>query len=105
MGDETTGPRAGTRVGLFEFLRDVLIASLDKGQFPGALICCIFLSLIWRLRPVDIVLLAGKLIHAAQNTCFIGYSFAIFSLVACFLHVRWQRRWIVENIQRAEGKS
>ena len=53
-----TGSKEGVKVSLFEFLRDVLIASIEKGQFPAALIAIIALSMIWRMPPADV----GKLV-------------------------------------------
>lgn len=53
-----TGSKEGVKVSLFEFLRDVLIASIEKGQFPAALIAIIALSMIWRMAPADV----GKLV-------------------------------------------
>ena len=65
MSGDRTGSGSGPRVGLFEFLRDVLTAALDKGQFPSALTAIILLAVIWNRQIAK--LRARELIMAAEN--------------------------------------
>ena len=67
MGRDFTGSRGESRVGLYEFLRDVLVASIDKRQFPFALTMIILLAVIWKLSPADLCSSAGKTHRPLQS--------------------------------------
>jgi hypothetical protein len=79
------GYKAGAKVSLFEFLRDVLIASMNKGQFPAALIAMIVLSMIWRMPPADVSKLVFRLFDVAQEKSLVGYVAAVMFLVGSFM--------------------
>jgi hypothetical protein len=66
--------RGEARVGFFECLRDVLIASLVKGQFPAALVAMIVLSMIWRMPPTDLSQLVRRLFDIAEKKSLVGYG-------------------------------
>lgn len=95
-----TGSKEGAKVSLFEFLRDVLIASMDKGQFPAALIAIIALSMIWRMPTADIGKLVFRLLDVAQEAGLMGYVASVLCLFSWFRHARYQRRFIAREMQR-----
>ena len=98
------GSKEGAKVGLFEFLRDVLIASMDKGQFPAALIAIIALSTIWRMPPADIGKLVFRLLDVAQEAGLMGYVASVLCLFSWFRHARYQRRLITREARELEKK-
>jgi hypothetical protein len=96
-------PRYGknrTKVGFWEFLRDVLIASVDKGQFPAALIAMVVLSVIWRMSPTEVSKLMFRLLDVAEEERLVGYVVSVVSLLGWFFHVRYQRKLIAQEMQR-----
>ena len=98
-----TGSKEGVKVSLFEFLRDVLIASIEKGQFPAALIAIIALSMIWRMPPADIGKLVFRLLDVAQEAGLMGYVASVLCLFSWFRHARYQRRLLEKKLKSSEG--
>jgi hypothetical protein len=94
------GSKGGAKVGFFEFLRDVLIASMSKGQFPAALIAMIVLSMIWRMPPADLSKLMIRLLDAAEQKSLVGYCASVLFLSGWFFHARYQRQLIERQMQR-----
>jgi hypothetical protein len=94
MSGSPTGSRGGSRVGLFEFLRDVLTAALDKGQFPSALTAIILLAVIWKISASDLGHLLGRLVDFAERRSFVGYWLAIVSPFGWYFRVRHKNRQI-----------
>jgi hypothetical protein len=94
------GSKEGAKVSLFEFLRDVLIASIEKGQFPAALIAMIVLSMIWRMPPADVSKLVFRLFDVAEEKGFIGYVASVLCLFGWFFHARYQRGLITREMRR-----
>jgi hypothetical protein len=89
------------RVGFFECLRDVLIASLNKGQFPAALVAMIVLSMIWRMPPAALGKLGSRLFDIAEQKSLVGYGAAVLFLSGWFFHARYQRR-LIKQLKSSE---
>jgi hypothetical protein len=94
MSDSPTGARGGSKVGLFEFLRDVLTAALDKGQFPSTLTTIILLAVIWKISASDLGHLLGRLVDFAGRRSSVGYWVAIAFLFGWHIHVR-HKNWLI----------
>ena len=94
------GSKGGTKVGFWEFLRDVLIASMNKGQFPAALLAMVVLSMIWRMPPVDVSKLMFRLLDVAEEERLVGYVVSVVSLFGWFFHARYQRKLINQEMLR-----
>jgi hypothetical protein len=97
MGRDFTGSRGESRVGLYEFLSDVLLASIDKSQFPLALAAIILLAIIWKLSPADLAYLPVKLVTFAERRSVVGYVVAIISVVGWLFHVRY-KNWEIAQL-------
>jgi hypothetical protein len=92
--------RGESRVGLYEFLSDVLVASIDKRQFPLALAAIILLAVIWKLSPADLAHVLVRLITFAERRSVVGYVVAIISVVGWLLHVRY-KNWEIAQLERS----
>jgi hypothetical protein len=97
MGRDFPGSRGESRVGLYEFLRDVLVASIDKRQFLFALTAIILLSVIWKLSPADLAYLLVRLVTFAERRSVVGYVVAIVSVVGWWFHVRY-KNWKIAQL-------
>ena len=104
MARNKQGAQRGPQVGFWEFLRDVLVASMNKGQFPAALIAMIVLSMIWRMPPTDISRLIFRLLDVAEAERLAGYFVSVVSLSGWFFHARYQRRLITHEMQRISNE-
>jgi hypothetical protein len=98
------GSKGGTKVGFWEFLRDVLIASMNKGQFPAALLAMVVLSMIWRMAPADVSKLMFRLLDVAEEERLAGYVVSVLSLFGWFFHARYQRKLINQEMQRISNE-
>jgi hypothetical protein len=94
------GSNGGPKVGFWQFLRDVLIASMNKGQFPAALIAMVVLSMIWRMPPEDVSKLMFRLLDVSEQKRLLGYSVSLVLLFGWSFHARYQRKLITQEIQR-----
>jgi len=91
-------------VGFWEFLSDVLIASMNKGQFPAALLAIVVLSVIWRMPPVDVSKLMFRLLDVAEEERLAGYAVSVVSLLGWFFHARYQRKLINQEMKRISNE-
>jgi len=95
-------PKTRTRVrsqkiGLWNMVRDVLVTSLNKGQFPLAMVGMIFIVMLVKMPGEDVSKLANKLLDELYGYTLPGYVLAAAALFGWALHTRWQRqRWTKE---------
>ena len=94
----------GPKIGFFESVRDVLIASMNKGQFPAALLAMVVLSMIWRMPPTDVSKLVFRLLDVAEEKKLLGYFVSVFSLLGWFFHAKYQRKLITFEMQRVSSE-
>ena len=78
-------------------VRDVLIASLNKGQFPVALLTLVILSLIWKMPSEDVSTLVFMMFTRLE---YWGYPLSVLAFGGWFFHARRQRRLIVAELER-----
>jgi hypothetical protein len=93
-------PEKKPQVGFWHMMRDVLVASMNKGQFPAALLALVILSLIWRMPSEDVGKLVFMLIADLENGKLLGWTFAVVILVCWYVHARYQRRLITGEMRR-----
>jgi len=84
--------------------RDVLIASMNRGQFPLALLGAIILSLIWRMPEQEVGILVSRLIQGLENFYLGGYLLFLATLVGWYIHAKHQRRIIAEEMERLSNE-
>jgi hypothetical protein len=102
MDRDFTGSGGKLSVGLYGFLRDVLLATIDESQFPFALIAIIVLAVIWKLSPTDLAHLLVRLVTFAERRSAVGYVVAIISLVGWLFHVRY-KNWEISQLRSPRG--
>lgn len=87
-------------IGFFHMLRDVLVASINKGQFPWAILAMIVISIIWKMPPQDVSEFAFRVLDSLERRVILGYAIACVLAVGWFLHSRYQRRIITGELNR-----
>jgi hypothetical protein len=87
------------RTGFYDMLRDVLIASLVKGQFLIALGALILIILIVKLSSRDLGRIVLRMLDVVERG-HIGYLLAGVSLFGWCLHAKYQRRAAVRELRR-----
>src|SRR5215469_15558390 len=84
----------------FQMLRDVLVASLNRGQFPMAVMGLIVVIAVCRMPAPDLSRLVFRLVDAAEAREYGGYVLAVAIALAWALHSKRQRREIAAEIRR-----
>lgn len=81
-------------------LRDVLIASINKGQFPLAVLGLVLLTLILKMPPADVSKRVFRLVDGVERGSLLGYLLSLLLLGGWYIHARYQRRVIAEELDR-----
>jgi hypothetical protein len=92
------------QIGFYHMLRDVLVASLNKGQFLVALNGLILIVLILKMPSADVGRLVLRLLDLAEAHYLLGYILAVVSLLCWFGHSKYQRRMITQELDRLSGE-
>jgi hypothetical protein len=88
------------KIGVCHMLRDVLVASLNKGQFLVALSALLLALLIFKMSSEDVGKLVFRLLSAAEARFLVGYAMAGVLLACWFLHSKYQRRQFTRELER-----
>jgi len=81
-------------------MRDVLVASIHRGQFPPALIGLIALAVILKMPADDLAKVLFHFLDLLGRHELLGYLLAALCASGWFVHARLQRRWIGEERRR-----
>lgn len=79
---------AAARVGTAQAVRDVFIASINKGQFPFAIVGAIVLLLLIRIPENEIVPLIHWMVEAVGSLYYIGYLLFVMTVFAWYFHAQ-----------------
>lgn len=91
-------------IGFNQMLRDVLIASMNKGQFPLALSALIFVVLILKMPQKDVSTLVFRLLDRAEARELLGWVSTVTMVVVWYLHTRSLRRWCAAELDRISNE-
>jgi hypothetical protein len=99
---EKTDNRARRNSGInwAQMVRDVLIASMNKGQFPIAIISFIVVLLIIKMPPEDVSELVFSIRDELVKGTVAGWFLFGVSIIGWFAHARWQRKQMTREIDR-----
>lgn len=92
--------RKPLKIGFWTMVRDVLIASMSKGQFPVALCAIIVIIVILRIPEETVAELAKSTFEKFVSGYLFGYGAAVFLGFGWFFHVRFQRRIMTHEVTR-----
>lgn len=88
------------KIGFYHMIRDVLIASINKGQFPLGIFGIIMIILVLKLPPADASQLLRNILSALKQGYLVGYVFAGILATGWLVHAKWQRRDIKKEMER-----
>ncbi|MDQ1164621.1 hypothetical protein [Flavobacterium sp. SORGH_AS_0622] len=69
--------------------RDVLVASLNKGQFPVAFVLIILGIIFWRMPEKELSVFVFNLLDRFENNYILGWFFFLVSLFGWYFHNRY----------------
>jgi len=85
-------------------IRDVLIASINKGQFPLGIFGIIMIILALRLPSEEISKLAWAILNDVKQGQMIGNILFLITLGGWLTHARWQRKNITLEMKRVSDQ-
>lgn len=88
------------RVGFSQMLRDVLVASLNRGQFPVALMGLILVIALVRISPADLSRLIFRILDVAEAHQYGGWALSVVISLAWTHQSKRQRREITAEMGR-----
>jgi hypothetical protein len=100
MAKNERGKGRQPNFGYAQMLRDVLVASINKGQFLLALVGLVGVIMVIKMPPADVSKLVFRLVESFENGKILGYVLALVFAVGWFWHARWQRRLITNEMHR-----
>lgn len=77
-----------SRFGFAEMLRDVLVSSITRGQFPFALLGMVTLITILKMPSADVSRLVFRIVDLLSAGQLLGYLSAVLLLLGWMGHVR-----------------
>jgi hypothetical protein len=80
--------------------RDVLIASMSKGQFPIAIVGIVIIIIVARMPQDEVGKLASNLLAKIESRYWAGFAFWLLTAIGWFYHARWQRKRIDREMKR-----
>ena len=80
--------------------RDVLLASLARGQFLVALAALVVITVILKMPSEDVSKLAIKFLDLLGDTYIWGYCSSVILGISWILHSRYQRKFYCKEIDR-----
>ena len=104
MAKKQTGKNESKTINFWQMVRDVLIASMSKGQFPLALFGLFLMLIILKMPSDQVSVLAFELINDLKSLNLIGIILCPLTLFGWFVHIRWQRRIFSSEIDRISGE-
>ncbi|SRR6266542_7075026 len=90
-------PRA---VNIWQMIRDVLIASINKGQFLLALVAAVLCLILWKMSPADVSRLAFEILDGLKTGQLGGWVISPVAIIGWFVHSRWQRKIFTQEMLR-----
>jgi hypothetical protein len=81
-------------------VRDIFVASIDKGQLPVLGIIFIFVMLIWKMPEQDVSRLMFQFFESLQRYESLGYVLSLILSIGWFSHVRQIRMSFRKEAER-----
>jgi len=86
-------------------VRDVLVASLNKGQFPVACFLGIFGIIFWRLPKEDLSKFLNSVLDRFENNYILGWFLFVSSLFGWYFHNRYVVRVHRNEMERISNEK
>lgn len=92
-----SGAPAPSKVGAAQAIRDVFIASINKGQFPFAIVGAILAILLLRVPQEEIVPLIRWMVETVGTTSYFGYVLFVVTVFAWYFHAQRVRKEFISQ--------
>ena len=99
-----TSAKQNRQIGWPQTIRDILIASMNRGQFPLAVVSLVVIVLILKMPEEDVSKLVFSIIDGLENWKLLGYFMSFGLAAGWFLHAKWQRKLLASEIERISNE-
>ena len=91
-------------MGLNQMIRDIAVASINKGQFPAFVVGMNVFAAILKMPPRDVSTLVFRFLEAGERHELLGYALSGLITIGWFVHARFQRRLIHGELSRVSSE-
>ena len=88
------------QVSFWQMVRDVLIVSMNKGQFPVALIGMVFIVMLFKMPGADVSKLMFEILDDLKRGYLAGYGLGSATTIGWFFHAKKQRSMFANEMKR-----
>lgn len=89
-----------TKINFWQMVRDIFVASINKGQFPLACVFAVILVILIRISPEDLSKLVWRLLDDLESHKLLGYALFVVTLAGAFVHARFLRKMASGEMKR-----
>lgn len=93
------------KTNIWDVIRDVLIASINKGQFPLALFSLIVVILVVKMDGDKATELIFRIFEELLSLRLLGWALSIILIAAWYRHARKLRRVFTEEVTRIANEK
>lgn len=94
-----SGAPAPARVGTAQAVRDVFITSINKGQFPFAIVGAVLIVLVLRIPDHEVVPLIKWMIEILGTYAYLGYGLFVGTVFLWYFHAQRVRREVAAQFE------
>lgn len=80
--------------------RDIIVASMNRGQLPILAVALIIGLAIWRMPAQDVSKWVFEVTHLLATRKLLGYALFLVAMIGWYLHARWMRKEFSEECLR-----
>ncbi|AYB34817.1 hypothetical protein [Chryseolinea soli] len=88
------------KIGFWQAIRDILVMSMNKGQFPVALIGLVVICFVFKMPEKDVSKLVFELLALFKSLHLVGWTLGVVTSIGWLLHSKHQRRMINKEMAR-----
>jgi hypothetical protein len=89
-----------SRVTWAHAFRDIVIASMNKGQLPLLAVAGLLALAIWRMTPQAVEALLNRVLARMETGELMGWAIALLLLAGWYTHARWMRKQASGELDR-----
>ena len=80
------------RTNLWGFLRDIVLAAINKGQLPVLAILIVFIILVVKIPPRDVSHVLSQGTEALEHYHILGWITSLLTTFGWYRHYKWLRK-------------
>jgi len=89
-----------TKVNFFSMVRDIAVASINKGQFPVAIVGTCFIIMLFRMPAERLFDVLTEMLHLLGEYHILGWVLTVILTIGWFISSRRQRKHFHSEMDR-----